>query len=291
MTTTSSSEPFEDPKLAERLEHGELIHGIVPSLMPDATLQAALTQQELQDRHSRCISYHPRSQKVEGRKPSTPTEQVAFIQTLLRVSQRIQSWLKSALPYPMEGAHLEAIHLHVVEEALRTLPPEVRKDVLHLDFTFPYALDGWRKLTVVLNLHPTQEWVWITSETFASLLTQYGKEVGLPGQRGRSWTSWARSFPRLLGQTEPSETELERFLVQFNRFLRKSDQVQEKSIKRARQFEPGSLWMAMTDGISHAVLRGQYAIEHTFLIPPHFLHFPEQAPVAILRQRTAQEAA
>ena len=35
--------------------------------------------------------------------------------------------------------------------------------------------------------HPTDERVWITSQTFAKVLQQYGRHVGLPTHHPRTW--------------------------------------------------------------------------------------------------------
>ena len=48
------------------------------------------------------------------------------------------------------------------------------------------------------------------------------------------------------------------------------------------EFPPLSTWLVFTDGVAHAAMSGQYAIEQTFLIPPEALVSPEYAPYRIL---------
>jgi hypothetical protein len=42
-----------------------------------------------------------------------------------------------------------------------------------------------------------------------------------------------------------------------------------------------SAWAAMTDGVAHAVHRGQFALEHSFSVPVHALADVESSPWAI----------
>jgi hypothetical protein len=42
--------------------------------------------------------------------------------------------------------------------------------------------------------------------------------------------------------------------------------------------------MVFTDMVSHAVLKGRYALEQTFLVARDSLVLPEKAPIAILER-------
>jgi hypothetical protein len=48
------------------------------------------------------------------------------------------------------------------------------------------------------------------------------------------------------------------------------------------EFPPFSTWLVFTDGVAHAAMSGQYAIEQTFLISPQALVAPDQSPCRIL---------
>ena len=56
----------------------------------------------------------------------------------------------------------------------------------------------------------------------------------------------------------------------------------ERGPKRYWTFPPGSAWLAMTDVTSHAVMRGRYALEHSYFVSPQALALPEESPPAIL---------
>src|SRR5271154_6832068 len=46
--------------------------------------------------------------------------------------------------------------------------------------------------------------------------------------------------------------------------LKAHDEFQERAPKKLWTFPPGSVWLAMTDACSHAVLRGRFALEHSY---------------------------
>jgi hypothetical protein len=74
----------------------------------------------------------------------------------------------------------------------------------------------------------------------------------------------------------------------FQNFLKGHDNFQERTIKRLWSFPPGCLWLAMTDTLSHAVLRGRWALEHSYFVAPATLTEPASAPAWILAQACGQ---
>jgi hypothetical protein len=51
-------------------------------------------------------------------------------------------------------------------------------------------------------------------------------------------------------------------------------------------FPPGSTWLVYTDGVPHAVISGQYALEQTYIVPLEALVSAEVAPVRVLESLT-----
>jgi hypothetical protein len=72
--------------------------------------------------------------------------------------------------------------------------------------------------------------------------------------------------------------------LRFHDFLKANEMFQEKGPKKFWTFAPGSAWIAMTDVASHSVLRGRFALEHSYFIAPHTLALPEQSPPALLEK-------
>src|SRR5262249_16942119 len=146
--------------------------------------------------------------------------------------------------------------------------------------------NGWRLLRVFVNVNFSEPRVWITSETFGRLLERYGKQVGLPHQ-GFSLT-WAlnvlRQVPQLFRPRRRPPSAYDTCMLRFHHFLKANEELQERSMKRVWSFAPGSAWLAMTDTLSHAVLRGRHALEHSYFVPPGTWALPDEAPVNILER-------
>jgi hypothetical protein len=51
---------------------------------------------------------------------------------------------------------------------------------------------------------------------------------------------------------------------------------------REISFAPFQAWMVLTDGVSHACIRGQHALADTFLVPLANCRLPAAAPYRIL---------
>jgi hypothetical protein len=74
----------------------------------------------------------------------------------------------------------------------------------------------------------------------------------------------------------------DRFMLSFHHFLKENRGFQDEGGKATLEFPAGSTWMVFTDMVSHAVLGGRYALEHTFIVSRGSLALPDKAPIAIL---------
>ncbi|MCI0352417.1 MAG: Kdo hydroxylase family protein, partial [Acidobacteriales bacterium] len=144
---------------------------------------------------------------------------------------------------------------------------------------------GWRILRLYVNIHPTASRVWATSETFGKLFEQYGVAAGLPHAFTEGWTvRLQEGLLRLFQPAKSNRSDYDRFMLRFHHFLKTSDHFQERAPRKLWHFAPGTAWLAFTDALSHADLRGRYALEHSFFISPDALSHPEIAPAAILQK-------
>jgi hypothetical protein len=74
------------------------------------------------------------------------------------------------------------------------------------------------------------------------------------------------------------------FMLRFHDFLKENSRFQAECPKVRLEFPPLATWMVFTDGVAHAVMSGQYALEQTFLIPAGALLAPDQAPYRVLEK-------
>jgi hypothetical protein len=216
--------------LEERLERGQLLtFAPCPFPLPAGAALTFLLEQRLKNSYHKNISYNPGSDTVAG-----------------------------LLPQYAPHLQRDRASFRPEEEATRALRLTARNDLLHLDAFPSRPTRGYRILRLFVNLNPSDERVWVTSETFARLLERFGPKVGLPVGDG---SNWARRLGQgLLGLFQPGMQE------------------------RTPYDSPGTAWLAFTDALSHAELRGQYALEHSFFVAPQSLALPEEAPAALLQR-------
>jgi 3-deoxy-D-manno-oct-2-ulosonic acid (Kdo) hydroxylase len=273
------------PGLAERLERGELIYlPVCPFPLPDESDRVFLDAQQLGNGRHKNVSYSPDTGKVSGFARQSGAQKERLRQILASFSHTATAWLSAVLPRYRQGWRLDRVSFRPLEEATRALRLRARNDLLHIDAFPTRPSGGCRLLRVFVNVNQTDPRIWVTSDAFPSLLERYGKQAGLPSvSHGSTWAGrFLGVFPRLLRPGKPPRTPYDAFMLRFHHFLKACDEFQERSVKRLWTFASGSAWLAMTDGLSHAVLRGRLALDHSYFIPPECQALPEESPAALL---------
>lgn len=272
-------------RLEERLERGEIVtFEPCPFALPAGRDLTFLMQQHLSGVVHKNISYNPATHAVSGFAVQTP-QHVGRLQNLLRdFSQRTCSFLATLLPQYAQAWQPDRASLRPEEEATRKLRLTARNDLLHFDAFPSRPTRGQRILRLYVNLNPTDERVWMTSDSFARVLEKYGQQVGLPSSETNTWVR--RLGHGLLGLFQPTvleRTEYDEFMLRLHHFLKSNDEFQEHSARKLWHFKPGTAWLLFSDTISHAELRGQYALEHSFFVAPETLAFPAESPPMLLQ--------
>src|SRR5262249_5794397 len=153
---------------------------------------------------------------------------------------------------------------------------------VHIDAYPSRPTNGDSILRLYVNLNRSDPRVWVTSETIEKLLERYGTAVGLPTSPGTTWTQRLTQGLFGLFQTRGKvRSAYDAFMLRFHDFLKSNDEFQEYCPKRYWHFPPGSAWLVMGDTLSHAVLRGRYALDHSIFVAPHTLALPEQSAPAL----------
>ncbi len=276
--------PYQHPSMhssEEWLERGEILHfRECPFPLPSVEDQNFLYAQQL-GLFRKNISYDPATQLASGFRRSAPDQKARLAEILGSFADQANDWLRSILPAYKNHWQRDRASFRPEEEATRKLRRTARNDLIHVDAFPTRPTGGARLLRLFLNINQTDPRVWVTSESFPDLYREFGDR--LRDKRSsvlRPWTllpdfpwSWWRKAPL---------TNYDKFMLQFHHFLKSNDTFQEKCPKRFWKFPPGSVWVAFTDSLSHAVLRGQYALEHSFFVGLDGLVLPELAPATIL---------
>jgi hypothetical protein len=274
---------------AERLERGEVVYyPICPFPLPQGDDHAFLLEQRLASRAHKNISYNPHNHQASGylRHGGPGRNQAERLRDLLAsFSQTATSWVTHNFPSYARVWQLDRVSYRPEEEATRSLRLKARNDLLHVDAFPSRPTQGQRILRVFANINPCEPRVWVTSEPFTALLERYGTAAGLPGHQGLPlWEQVRQGALRLFRPNRPARSVYDSFMLRFHDYLKANEVFQERTPKRFWEFAPGSAWVVFTDACSHAVLRGRYALEHSYFVAPEALALPEESPAALLRK-------
>jgi hypothetical protein len=272
--------------IAEQLERGEVIFfERCPFPLPEGGDRTFLLEQQLGGRAHKNVSFDPHTGKAGGFAFQSPAQASRLRELLAAFSQAATSWLAGVLPRYAQGWELDRVSYRPNEEATRQLRLTARNDLLHVDAFPSRPSNGHRILRLFANVNLSEPRVWVTSDPFAKLLTCHGKRVGLPGDQGPGMVERLRQG--MFGIFRPGRkrrSAYDVFMLRMHNFLKANEDFQENCTKRYWHFPPGSAWLAITDTASHAVLRGRYALEHSYFISPESLALPSESPASLLQQ-------
>jgi len=281
-----SSEPAgaSSASYEERLERCEIVYfPTCPFAIPEGGDRRFLLEQELASNAHKNISYDPHTGRANGFRRRSDDQSVRVRDLLASFSRNATGWLADALPHHAQGWQLDRVSFRPEEEATRQVRQTARNDLLHVDSFPSRPTQGHRILRCFVNLNLSEPRIWVTSDPFAQLLERYGRDVGLPGKSGLGLgTRLRNSLVRLFRPGKADRSVYDAFMLKFHHFMKNNDDFQEHCHKRYWTFAPGSMWMVFTDAVSHAALRGRYAMEHSYFVSPQALLHPELSPPAVL---------
>ena len=265
-----------DGHTLDRLEDSELV--VFPSApfeLPGSDDREFLASQHVGWGHKN-ISFDPSTGTVKGSQPGS-AERLRSL--MCEFSDRVTGWLSEVLPEYARAWQLDLATLRPEEEATRRLRQTARNDLLHVD-NFPSRPSfGRRVLRVYANLDVNAR-VWATSEKFPRLLERFARRNPIPALHAEGWVRPATGlFRRRAGACE-----YDALMQRLHHSLKQDDDFQERAAKRLWELPPGSVWLLFADSLSHAVLRGSCAVEHSFFVPVPAMRSPEKAPLSQLSE-------
>jgi hypothetical protein len=243
--------------LAERLERGE--HVTFPAdkfPLPPSDDLAFLRTRQLRRRTQQAILFDPTTRHTSGARATSAADKQRLDRIMEAFSEVCTSFLSQVLPeYARQWVHDRA-SLRTEEEAIRSLRHNARNDLLHID-NFPTRPSAGRRiLRLFVNINPAEPRVWITSEKFAALLDRLHAVHRISQRTVREWCEPLPAWQRLLAGDWSGRPAYDVFMLKLQQFLRSSEHFQENAPKHFHHFPPGTAWLLLADGLSHAVLRG-----------------------------------
>ncbi|MGK5042299.1 Kdo hydroxylase family protein [Janthinobacterium sp. GB1R12] len=149
---------------------------------------------------------------------------------------------------------------------------------LHVD-SFPSSpTQGRRILRVFSNIHPRgAPRVWKLGAPFEQVAQHF-----LPLAK-RPQPVLAALMHRLR-ITKSRRTAYDHYMLQLHDAMKADLDYQAQVEQYSHAFAPGQTWIVFSDAVSHAALRGQHALEQTWLLPVRAMAAPHKSPLAILER-------
>lgn len=269
----------------EQLESGKILFfPELPFDLPSADREFLLSQPWSELRLHKNVSYRPDEDILRGVAGDSAT--IDRVQSILRnYSAHVLQFAADFLaPYARKWV-TDFSSFRPLEEQGRDLPLHKRNDLLHVDAFPSRPTRGGRILRIFTNLNPSKMRVWNTTGAFDALAERYAAEAGLEKFASASGLSRAvQGLAGKFGMRGADRTPYDAFMLRFHDYLKENSEFQTSYPKHRLEFPPLATWLVFTDGVAHAAMSGQYALEQTLLIPPGALVAPEAAPYRILER-------
>ena len=284
----------------DAMERGEVVfYDRCPLELPNAAdlefMRTGLPR-ELQVKN---ISYHPESDSIP-RFEATP-EVAQRIERILRAhGQRVEAFLRRTCPDFVPNWTLGTTSFRSIEEQGRKLKPRSSNELVHIDAGAYGATNGARILRFFVNIHPQRDRVWGTKGSFNAIVGRH-PEILDAARGGKPRVTIDKGpidklysgFVGAVGKLYPlarvlDSSPYDRSMRRIHNFMKENPRFRDsRENYQEVHFPPLSGWMVFTDGISHSVLTGQYALVTTVLVPLANCRTPALTPYHVLARSAA----
>ncbi|KGF81095.1 hypothetical protein IA69_15130 [Massilia sp. JS1662] len=179
---------------------------------------------------------------------------------------------------PRYGEHLRrgatSFRPSVVQNRVQSWRADDRR--MHVD-AFPSRPNyGERLLRVFTNVNLEGEpRVWRVGEPFEDVARRFLPKV-------KPYSAWQAKVLNALHVTKSLRSEYDHIMLQLHDAMKSDLDYQKNAPQVTFNFPPGCAWVCFSDQTSHAVMAGQYMMEHTLQLSPMHQYDKEASPLAIL---------
>jgi hypothetical protein len=245
------------------------------------------------------ISYHPESDSIPRFEAAPDVAQ--RIEKLLRThGQRVEAFLRRSCPDFVPNWTLGTTSFRSIEEQGRKLKPRSSNELVHIDAGAYGATNGARILRFFVNIHPERDRVWGTKGSFNAIMGRHPELWGA-ARAGKSGVTIDKGpidklysgLVGAVGKLYPlarvlDSSPYDRSMRRIHNFMKENPEFRDsRENYQEIHFPPLSAWMVFTDGISHSVLTGQYALVTTVLVPLANCRTPALTPYHVLARSAA----
>jgi len=289
---------FDDATPAEieaALEHSDVVYfERCPIDLPSVTDLVFLRDELPEQSRLKNISYHPESDSVP--RFDAPEDVQRRVKTILKNHRgAVAEYLEKNIPNLSPGWTMGTTSFRAVEEGGRDLKPRSNSEIVHIDAGAYGATNGNRILRFFVNINPDRDRVWGTKGSFRSLFEKYdalstaarGKGDRITVDKSfadRCFSGFVKALSKLYPLAKVLDSSpYDRAMRRIHNYMKESlDFRDDQREYREIRYPPLSAWSVFTDGISHSVVSGQYALITTAIIPLENCRSRDEVPYHIL---------
>jgi len=250
----------------QQLEEGQVLFFPTPPFdVPEEERQFLLAQRPSGSRLHKNVSYRPAQDVLRGFAAEEPT-QSRMHQAMRNYSTQVIGFLTQFLA-PYAGQWLLGYASPGRSKSKGATCHSTNGTICCTWMPSPADRHGVAASCLFTNLSPDKPRVWLTTEIAAD-----GSFLGRQFRR----------LGRLVGLPGADRSPYDRFMLRFHDYLKENAAFQADCVKTRLEFPPMGAWLVFSDGVPHAVLSGQFALEQTLLIPPSALVAAQSSPLRVL---------
>jgi len=265
------------------LEKGAILFFSAPPFdLARQDVDALLAAKPADSRLHKNVSYRPETDVLRGFADKENQSRVHEI--MRRYAAEVRRFVEQFLAPYAGRLQVDYASFRPLEEEGRDLPLHKRNDLLHVDAFPSRPTRGGRILRVFTNVNPTKDRTWVVGTRFPELARALAASASLSKFANQSnvWSGLKRGLGRV-GLPFPDRAPYDEFMLHFHDWLKENETFQRETAgKEQLSFPPMATWLVYTDGVPHAALSGQFAMEQTFIVPADALVAPEVSPIRVL---------
>lgn len=281
--------------IQEALERSEVVYFERAPVPLPSDEDLAFLREELPAQHKvKNVSYHPESDSIPRFEAATDVvERTKRILTSHRAD--VENFFARNAPAWTRGWTVGTTSFRAVEEHGRNLKPRSNSEIVHIDAGAYGATNGNRILRFFVNVNPSVDRVWGTKGSFADLFARHAalaeaargkaRRIRLEKSLGdKLYSGVVGGLSKIYPLLEVVDSSpYDRAMRRIHNYMKDTESFRTDTTGyREIRFPPYSAWTVFTDGISHSVVSGQFALVTTILVPLENFGRPELAPYNIL---------
>jgi hypothetical protein len=223
------------------------------------------------------VSYKPATKRLAGIR-ITEANRLLLEQMMQRFADFAQELVIKLLPAYRDGVTRARTSFRPIEIEGRVSSWRKDDTRLHFDAFISSPTQGKRILRVFCNVNPEGRGrVWRIGEPFEQTAKLFLPSIKSP-------LPFSFAVLHLLHITRERRTAYDYYMLRLHDRMKADEHYQVKVEKFEFEFPAGSTWLAFSDQVSHAAVRGQYQLEQTFLVDLDRLQDEGRAPLRVLER-------